>query len=65
MEDFKWCSEGGGRGGSYVDEKGCSREGFGPEGRWHGGLEAEGANYIIGGTDGTLGFAVLLRGVGT
>jgi hypothetical protein len=37
---------------------------FGPECRWHGGLEKEGSENIIGGVYGTLGNTVLGRTVG-
>jgi hypothetical protein len=39
-------------------------ESFSPQGGWHGRLKEKGPNNIIGGSNGTVGFTVLVRGIG-
>jgi hypothetical protein len=39
-------------------------KGFSPKGGWHGGLEEEGSNDIVGGANSSLDNAVLGRSVG-
>ena len=44
---------------------GGSGKGINPIGGGHGSLEEQGAGDIVGGTKHVLGFAILLRGIGT
>jgi hypothetical protein len=54
-----------GFGGETVDEMSGSGQGVRPVARGHGGLKQQGASDIVEGAEHTLGFAVLLGGVGT